>query len=96
MPFTASATYGRLSPDVQTKRKDNTMKRTLGLILVAMFTLGTVTFVGCQKKEEGPMEKAGKAVDNAAEKTKDAMKEGAEKADEAAKDAAKKVDDATK
>ncbi len=61
-----------------------------------------ISFSGCQK-QEGPMEKAGKKVDESVEAAKDAVKkagqkvsEGAEKTKEAVKNAAEKVEEKVK
>jgi len=56
--------------------------------ILALLVLGTLiaSLSACQKKE-GPLEKAGKAIDQAAEKTGEKI----EKAGEKVKDAAKEV-----
>ena len=58
------------------------MKSLKYVLLVATLISG-FAFVGC--KEKGPMEKTGKAIDNAAKETGDAAKDAAEKAKDAAK-----------
>jgi len=53
---------------------------------VVALALGTllVGLIACQK-EEGPLERAGKSVDNAAAKTGEAVKEGVNSAKDAVK-----------
>ncbi len=73
-----------------------------GIVSVIVVLVFVVAVSGCQK-EEGPMEKAGKKVDEGIQATTDAAKkagekvsEGAEKTKEAVKDAAEKVEDKAK
>jgi len=73
-----------------------------GIVSVMVVLVFVVAVSGCQK-EEGPMEKAGKKVDEGIQATTDAAKkagekvsEGAEKTKEAVKDAAEKVEDKAK
>lgn len=73
-----------------------------GIVSVIVVLVFVVAVSGCQK-EEGPMEKGGKKVDEGIQATTDAAKkagekvsEGAEKTKEAVKDAAEKVDDKAK
>jgi len=75
------------------------LKGLVSVMAVLVFVIGVS---GCQK-QEGPMEKAGKKVDESVEATKGAMKktgqkvsEGAEQTKEAVKNAAEKVEDKTK
>ena len=56
-------------------------------ILLAMLALALLTSVSACKKEEGPMEKMGKAIDEAAHETEDAVKDAAEEVEDAVKDA---------
>ena len=56
------------------------------LIIGALFVF--VGLTGCQKKE-GPVEKAGKQIDNAMEKTGQQMEKAGDKIEETAKDANK-------
>lgn len=56
-------------------------------IFLAMLALALVTSISGCKKEEGTMEKMGKAMDKAAHETEDAVKEAAEEVEEAVKDA---------
>jgi hypothetical protein len=74
-----------------------------GIIPVIVVLVFIVSVSGCQKKEEGPMEKVGKKIDKGVDATKDAMeqagekvKEGVEKAAEAVKDTAEKATEKTK
>ena len=73
-----------------------------GIVSVMVVLVFVVAVSGCQK-EEGPMEKAGKKVDEGIQATTDAAKkagekvsEGAEKTKEAVKDVAEKVEDKAK
>lgn len=73
-----------------------------GIVSVIVVLVFVVAVSGCQK-EEGPMEKAGKKVDEGIQATTDAAKkagekvsEGAEKTKEAVKGAAEKVEDKAK
>ena len=56
-------------------------------ILLAMLALAMVASISACKKEEGPVEKMGKAVDEAAQETEDAVKDAAEDVEDAVKDA---------
>jgi ABC-type Na+ efflux pump permease subunit len=88
-------------------REEITMKKSFvaflkGIVSVMVVLVFVVAVSGCQK-EEGPMEKAGKKVDEGIQATTDAAKkagekvsEGAEKTKEAVKDAAEKVEDKAK
>ncbi|MCK7505172.1 MAG: hypothetical protein MZV70_14530 [Desulfobacterales bacterium] len=88
-------------------REEITMKKSFvaflkGIVSVIVVLVFVVAVSGCQK-EEGPMEKAGKKVDEGIQATTDAAKkagekvsEGAEKTKEAVKDAAEKVEDKAK
>ena len=64
--------------------------RTLLIVLVLALTAG---LAAC-KKEEGPMEKMGKAMDQAAEDTQEAVEEAANDSKRAVEDAADDVKDA--
>ena len=55
-----------------------------GLVLVMAVLVFVVGVSGCQK-QEGPMEKAGKKVDESVEATKDSMKKAGQKVSEGAK-----------
>lgn len=69
-----------------------------GIVLVMAVLVLVVGVSGCQK-QEGPMEKAGKAVDEGVSNTKDTMETTAEKVDkgyEATKDATKQAGEAVK
>jgi len=74
----------------------------IGLSIVLAFGL-IASLSGCGEQSEGPAEKAGKTIDQAAEKTTDsvndamkstgeAMDKAAEKTEEAAKDAVKSTE----
>ena len=54
-----------------------------GVIIVMSLLIFVVGVCGC-KKQEGPMEKAGKAMDKGMEATKDAMKDAAKDVEKAA------------
>lgn len=56
-------------------------------IFLAMLALALVASISACKKEEGPMEKMGKAADEAAHETEKAVKDAAEEVEEAVKDA---------
>jgi len=60
----------------------NKFGQLIGLVL--MMGAMTVALPGCQK-QEGPMERAGKSVDNAAEKTGQQIEKTGEKIQDAAK-----------
>ena len=68
------------------------LKCLVSVLAVLVFVVGVS---GCQK-QEGPMEKAGKKVDESVESTKDAMKKAGQQTKEAVKNAAEKVEDKTK
>jgi len=81
------------------KRIMSFLKVFVALCVVAVFV---VSVSGCAK-EEGPMEKAGKEIDQAVDTAKDKVdqtakdvKEGAEKTAEAVKEGAEKTRDAVK
>lgn len=64
------------------------------IITVCTALLLAVGFTACgKKKDEGPMERSGKAVDEAAEKTGEAVKEGVEKTGEKVEEAGEKMQD---
>jgi uncharacterized protein YjbJ (UPF0337 family) len=63
------------------------------LILALLIGLAAAT-TGCQK-EEGPMEKAGKAIDDAAEDVQDAAEDAKDEVEDAAEDVKDEVEDAT-
>lgn len=60
------------------------------LCLVSVALLGLAA-CGRNSKGEGPMERSGKAVDNAAEKTGETVKEGVEKTGEGVENAGEKM-----
>ena len=62
--------------------------------LLTVLTLAMITSVSACKKEEGTMEKMGKAMDKAAHDTKDATEEAVHDAERAVKDAAEEVEEA--
>jgi hypothetical protein len=70
--------------------KGDPMRTASVLALSVIFLLGTSA---CHRNErgEGPMERSGKAVDNAGEKTSDTVKEGVEKTGEATERAGEKM-----
>ena len=53
------------------------MKAFFKVCVMAITIVGLGLPIGCSKKDEGPMEKAGKKIDEAAKKTGEAVKEGA-------------------
>jgi hypothetical protein len=55
-----------------------------GIFPVIVALVFVVSVSGCQKKEEGPMEQAGKKIDQSVEATKDTVKEAGEKVKEGA------------
>jgi len=59
----------------------------IGRSFITALVLGTlfVALTGCQKKE-GPAERAGKAMDNAAEKTGDKIEQAGDKIKDSAQD----------
>ena len=59
----------------------------IGRSFITALVLGTlfVALTGCQKKE-GPAERAGKAMDNAAEKTGDKIEQAGDKIKDATQD----------
>jgi hypothetical protein len=63
---------------------------TVGALLLAL------TLVACEKKEEGPGERAGKQVDKAVEQAGQAMDKAAESVKQAAKEAAEKTETVAK
>ena len=71
------------------------MKNMIQVCAVAVAVVSLGLAVGC-KREEGPLEKAGRHIDDAAKKTGEAVKDGAEKTEEAAKEAAEKAKEAGK
>jgi hypothetical protein len=66
--------------------KSATLPYFLGVKTLSIVVLAGSLLVGCHKNQDaqGPMERAGKHVDNAADKTKEGLKTAAEKTDEAA------------
>ena len=70
------------------------MKKSLALLLLVCILLATLAFTGCKKK--GPMESAGKAVDEAAQTTSADAQKAADDAKKAADDAKRAADDAAK
>ena len=60
------------------------------LVITALLASLTLTMVGCAK-EEGPMEKMGKSLDETAENVKDAAEDVAEDVADATEDAAENV-----
>jgi hypothetical protein len=89
-------------------KEEETMKKSIiaflkGIFPVIIAFVFVVSVSGCQKKEEGPMEKAGKEIDKSVEATKDTVqqagekvKEGAEKTKEAVETGAQKAADTVK
>ena len=63
------------------------MKSNRGIAAAIALSLAVAGLSACQK--EGPMEKAGKAVDNAGEKVGEKIENAGEKIQDAAKDAKK-------
>jgi hypothetical protein len=59
--------------------------------LVALVGLLSLSACHRDKDAEGPMERAGKGIDNAAEKTGDALEKAAEKTGDALEKAGKKI-----
>jgi len=55
-------------------------KKTGGYFLIALFAL---MLMGCPEKKEGPLEKAGKKIDNAAGEVKDAVEDAADEVEDA-------------
>jgi hypothetical protein len=64
------------------------MKPTLVFLLVASFAIAAC---GGKKPADGPAERAGEKVDNAAEDTKDAAKKAGQETEEAAEETKKDV-----
>lgn len=63
------------------------------LVLISLLGASAITAIGCHPKPaEGPAERAGRSIDNAAGKTKDAAKDAAESTKEAAGDAKRKIE----
>lgn len=69
------------------------MKRTLLPALSTSFMLLFITACGENAEGEGPMERSGKALDEAAEKTGEAIKEGTEKVGEGLEKVGEKLQD---
>ena len=69
-------------------------KKISTLLIAAILGLTTVTLAACDS-DDGPAEKAGKKLDNAADDTSDAMDNAADNASDAADKAGDKMDDAT-
>ena len=76
------------------------MKMMVPIVVALIFV---VSVSGCQKKEEGAMEKVGKEIDQSVETAKDtakeagqAVKEGADKTKEAVKEGTDKTKEAVK
>lgn len=65
----------------------NTMKFNSGIAAAVALSFAVAGLAACEK--EGPMEKAGKAVDNAGEKVGEKIENAGEKIQDAAKDAKK-------
>lgn len=63
------------------------MKMNSGLAAAIVLSFAVVGLTACEK--EGPMERAGKAVDNAGEKVGETVEKAGEKLQDAAKDAKK-------
>ena len=74
------------------------MKRIESLFLAAVVGLCMLTFSSCSKSDDdrGPMEKAGKALDESMEKAKEQTGRAMEKAGEAIKDAGEKMQESGK
>lgn len=54
------------------------------LLFALCVGLITITLVGCEKKEEGPAERAGKKIDETVEKAGEKIEEAGEKVKESA------------
>ena len=69
------------------------MKRIKNLFLAALVGLCSLAFGSCSKSDDdrGPMEKAGKALDESMEKAKEQTGRAMEKAGEAIKEAGEKM-----
>jgi hypothetical protein len=73
------------------------MRRLSGWFALAF---ATATFIGCaqdkpaEEPEDGPVENAGEAVDEAAEDTKEGAEKAADEVEEGAEDAVEAVNDA--
>jgi hypothetical protein len=69
------------------------MKRIENLFLAALVGLCMLTFSSCSKSDDdrGPMEKAGKALDESMEKAKEQTGRAMEKAGESLKEAGEKM-----
>ncbi len=69
------------------------MKRIKKVFLAALIGLCTLAFGSCSKSDDdrGPMEKAGKALDESLEKTKEQTGRAMEKAGESLKEAGEKM-----
>ncbi|MAX24008.1 MAG: hypothetical protein CMJ19_05835 [Phycisphaeraceae bacterium] len=66
------------------------MKTFKTLLLIMMFALGAMTWVGCDN--DGPMENAGETVDEAVEDMGDAAEEAGNDIEDAVDDAQDKMD----
>ena len=67
-----------------------------GIFPVIIALVFVVSVSGCKKKEEGPMEQAGKKIDQSVEATKEKVQEGADKTKEAVEAGAQKAADTVK
>jgi hypothetical protein len=69
------------------------MKTVKKIFLAMLLTLSGITFAACSKPDDnkGPMEKAGKAADEALEKAKERTGQAMEKAGETIKEAGEKM-----
>ena len=74
------------------------MKRIENLFLAALVGLCMLTFSSCSKSDDdrGPMEKAGKALDESTEKAKEQTGRALEKAGQAIKEAGEKMQESLK
>jgi hypothetical protein len=74
------------------------MKRIKNLFIVALIGFSALAFGSCSKSEDnkGPMEKAGKALDESMEKAKEQTGRAMEKAGEAIKEAGEKMQEGGK
>jgi hypothetical protein len=64
-------------------------RKFFGNVLAILMTAALVMSVSACKKEEGPAERAGKAVDNAVQKAGEKIEQAGEKVQDAAKEANK-------
>jgi hypothetical protein len=63
-------------------------------IMTIAVALALITSLSACKEEEGPMEKMGKKMDEAAEEVEDSFKDAADEVEDAVEDAADEIEDA--